>query len=843
MNLGGKTVGQHTYLYIGASNELASVGLEEIESAASLARLQLGEGFNVVKLDRQGDVVSLLDYPDFFERAFPILRRAWTIGLAAGTVRFRTYAESLNPPILHRKELLLPFDHPRRAEFEALTQAAEAIGLFDDSARIGFQRPWEALLAQKSYRVVGHQLVPLSNDEAGISDEDGDTTGFAVARHRTALSRYGFSAPVQTLAQFGFLNGTKSLFDYGCGRGDDVRGLRENGIEASGWDPYFAPKEAKRSASLVNLGFVINVIEDRVERLEALRGAYALAEELLVVSAMIAHPDVVQGQPYGDGILTRRNTFQKYYRQEELRDWLAESLEVEPLPVGPGIFYLFKDKDTEQHFLLGRQENRRTVLRLGRLSRPENPPRLGKAEARYLAHRDLLESLWETCLALGRDPDRSEIPDFAAIAEHFGTLPVALRFIKSRKAKAEVILNQARTARTDDLRVYFAESQFQRRPPYRHLEAGLQRDIKAFFGDYRAAQDAGRELLFAAGNVETLEAACREAAERGLGWLEEGKFLQLPTHTVPELPLVLRTYMACGLRLYGDPESADLIKIHIASGKLTLMSFDDFEGKPLPKMLRRVKLKLRVQDLDLFEYGDSYPPPYLYRKSRFINEEFPNYTEQREFDEKLETMGLLDFEGYGPSAPDFDARLEAARYTIEGFNLVRSRTIPDLDAPCGCHFTYRDLIHCGETQARTGLANLPQQPETYTALHDLAVNILDSVIEYYGMIRLTYGFCSREIAKEIKHHIAPELDQHASHECKRNGQPICPRLGAAVDFIVDDEDMAEVAGWIIKNLPFDRLYFYGRDRPVHVSMSTHPAREAWQMLDAGGKKVPRRFMP
>jgi DNA phosphorothioation-associated putative methyltransferase len=58
------------------------------------------------------------------------------------------------------------------------------------------------------------------------------------------------------------LDGTHSLFDYGCGRGDDLRGLRENGIEAQGWDPYFAPDEPVVAADIVNLGFVINVIED-----------------------------------------------------------------------------------------------------------------------------------------------------------------------------------------------------------------------------------------------------------------------------------------------------------------------------------------------------------------------------------------------------------------------------------------------------------------------------------------------------------------------------------------------------------------------------------------------------
>ena len=129
------------------------------------------------------------------------------------------------------------------------------------------------------------------------------------------------------------------------------------------------------------------------------------------------------------------------------------------------------------------------------------------------------------------------------------------------------------------------------------------------------------------------------------------------------------------------------------------------------------------------------------------------------------------------------------------------------------------MIECGETQAATGLPNLPKQPDSYTALLELAKNLLDPVIDYYGMIRLNYGFCSPELSRKIPGRIAPKLDQHAACECNRKGEPICPRLGAAVDFIVEDEDMAEVARWIMANLPYDRLYYYGKDRPIHLSQS------------------------
>ena len=109
--------------------------------------------------------------------------------------------------------------------------------------------------------------------------------------------------------RFGYLDGQYNVFDYGCGRGDDVRGLIENNITASGWDPYFAKNEKRIEADLVNLGFVINVIEDIEERIEALEGAYSLAKKLLVISVMLPNQKTI-GEPYKDGILTKRNTFQ-----------------------------------------------------------------------------------------------------------------------------------------------------------------------------------------------------------------------------------------------------------------------------------------------------------------------------------------------------------------------------------------------------------------------------------------------------------------------------------------------------------------------------------------------------
>src|SRR5262249_46291170 len=149
---------------------------------------------------------------------------------------------------------------------------------------------------------------------------------------------------------------------------------------------------------------------------------------------------------------------------------------------------------------------------------------------------------------------------------------------------------------------------------------------------------------------------------------------------------------------YGDVRTSDLVKIHIDSGKLTLMKFDDFEGQPFPRLVERIKLNLRSQDVDIFQYGEEFEPPYLFFKSRYINEEYSRYPEQLAFDEKLAELKFLNFSEYGPTPKAFRELLERHRWAVEGFDLVRTKTIPNLDDPCGRYLTYRQLIECGETQ-------------------------------------------------------------------------------------------------------------------------------------------------
>jgi DNA phosphorothioation-associated putative methyltransferase len=815
----GKKIADHTYFHCSLLSFLSSEQQDSCNKSIELAKQHYSEcNFNVFKIFESNKNITLLDYPDFFTEAFPQLARYWNINFDLGTVRYRTYENSLNPPILHRKELLLHEKHPDQEKFQLLTTVSEQIGLFDDPNRIGFKRSWESLLEKRGYRVIGHELLPIANVEV-YPEESIQENFIGVARHLTALTRYNLSAPIQTLSRFNFLDGTKSIFDYGCGRGDDLRGLRENQLVADGWDPYYSPNEPKKSADLVNIGFVINVIEDINERIEALKGAYALTNELLVVSAMLANQEFPKEKYYGDGILTNRNTFQKYYTQAELRQFISEVLNEQPIPVGPGIYYIFKDKDAEQRFQLERTGSRRIIYRLNQLSRKDRLSPSIRANQKYEQHKDILEPLWEIYLSYGRTPDKNEIKDLELITQAFGSLKAALRFISSRKENSSELLKEAEQSRIDDLSVYFAKFQFGNRKRFKQLEPRLQKDIRYFFKTQQNAALSGRDLLFKAGKIEELGAACLEASERGIGWLKNYKSLHLHTSMIEQLSPVLRAYIYCGSEIYGDVTCMDIIKIHILTGKLTLIKFDDFTDSPLPKMIQRIKLNLRTQNFEIFDYTGQYPPTYLYHKSKLINEEFPNYAEQIIFEEALSNLGFMDFTGYGSSVAEFDYSLKKRRYEIDGLKLIRSKTIPnDIDAPCGRYLTYRNLIECGETQAKTKQDNLPKQADSFTALFDLASEVLDPIIEYFGMIKLTYGFCSPELSRKINSRIAPKLDQHAAHEINRLGRQVCKRLGAAVDFIIEDEDMLDVAKWIVDtNINFDRMYIYGPEKPIHIS--------------------------
>lgn len=652
---------------------------------------------NVAKINVVTGRLSLLSYPDFDDSPFPALAATWVFPPGAVTPTLhRTYTDSLNPPILHRKELLVSSSHPQRERWSNITKTAESLGLFDDVATIGFRLNWDRLIQSRGYSLVGDEFLPIGNDVSTGSEQSGRNCDGPIQRHLTALSRTNLSAPVQMLVRHGLLRPGVTFFDYGCGRGSDVSALSSDGVSASGWDPHYRPEATIAPADAVNLGFVVNVIEDPAERIDAITKAFGLARTVMSIGVML-YGGALSGKPYRDGFLTSRNTFQKYFSQSELKDYIEQVLQRDVFMVGPGVAFVFANTEAEQRFSAGRYRRKDVALRLlsTRSPRPARAkaireveareprlPRRSREERNLAAAQPLLDELWATTLDLGRRPEADEVTNLNTIDADLGGLPKAFRLIA--RHYDHTLLEAAAVARADDVRLLMATQQFAKRSTYRHLEQRLQRDIKAFFGDYRSAQAAGLQLLLDAADPQKILAACRLAATQGLGWLDAEHSLQLHISLVERLPALLRAYVTCGLIIWDALSDVQLVKIHIASGKLTLMEFEAFDEDPLPRLYRRIKVMVRKLDCDIFEYGSSaYPKPLLYRKSRYLNEDHPGYAEQLAFDEALERSGVLDDSEFGPAAETLTRLLDAKRLAIEGMRLSRSTSIPDLDTRCG----------------------------------------------------------------------------------------------------------------------------------------------------------------
>jgi len=167
----------------------------------------------------------------------------------------------------------------------------------------------------------------------------------------------------------------------------------------------------------------------------------------------------------------------------------------------------------------------------------------------------------------------------------------------------------------------------------------------------------------------------------------------------------------------------------------------------------------------------------------------------------------------------------------------------------GRHLTLEEFCTCTQTYRRYAnqIDPFPKHPnETLPALMALGQHIIDPVIETFGRGRfqLTYGFCSADLKRWLaqtdpitgrKYGIAsPRLDQHMAHEVNRNGRYYCPRLGAACDFKIVDLPSDDLVTWIVAQaLPFDSLYFYGVERPIHISYGPQHKRDVWTFTAKG----------
>lgn len=445
-----------------------------------------------------------------------------------------------------------------------------------------------------------------------------------VARERTALRRTALSRPTARALEDGILADGTSVFDYGCGRGGDIERLTKLGFDAAGYDPNFFPENERKPAHVVNLGYVVNVIEDGCERTEVLRSAWELTEEVLVVSARLQGEErrIAAAEGHRDGVLTGLGTFQRFFTQTELREWIELTLETPPVAAEPGIFYVFRQQAQAEAYMLTRTRRSRARLR--------------RSDVVFDEHQDLLEDYMAWVEEHGRVPRPGEYERQPELREKVGTPRQAFQIIKV--LTGEERWDRARVARYEDLLVYLALSRFHRRPKLGDLPGELQHDIKDFFGSYKAAIEAADRALFAIGEQELITEAIRSA--------KVGKrmpsALYVHISAVSALPLCLRVLEGCARELIGTVMNATIVKLDFGRPRVSYLEYPDFDADPHPVLKGAYFVALDSLHTDFVDYSKRENPPILHRKERFVAEGYEHRERFARLTKKEEKFGLFD---------------------------------------------------------------------------------------------------------------------------------------------------------------------------------------------------------
>jgi DNA phosphorothioation-associated putative methyltransferase len=477
-----------------------------------------------------------------------------------------------------------------------------------------------------------------------------------VARHRTAMSRTTLSRPLATAVTDQLLTVGASVFDYGCGRGDDVRNLCILGYRANGWDPNYLPEGERQAADVVNLGYVVNVIEEAGERTQVLKSAWALARRLLIVSARLVWDarDLV-GRPLGDGFVTRTGTFQKFYEQAELSAWIEQVLGAQPLAAAPGIFYVFRQISHAQEFLARRVHSYRPRARID-------------PHAVYEAHRELLAPLLGFVSDHARPPRSGELDgeQELSIKRAFGSLGRGLRLI--RQVTEGVYWEQIAIQRRSELLIYIALSRFGRRPKFSQLTRTLAGDIKTLFGTYQAACAQADRLLFASGNPAQIYVSARSSA---IG-KQTPTSLYIHRRALAELPPVLQVYEACARVLSGTVDQANMIKLSVTQPQVSYLSYPSFDREAHPALAGAITVNLRKLSVDWRDYSRSENPPLLHRKEEFVGKDDPRRALYERLTRAEVRAGLYEHPEQIGSLRGWQAILTQNGATIRGHRLTRS---------------------------------------------------------------------------------------------------------------------------------------------------------------------------
>jgi len=571
---------------------------------------------NLIKFSLETPKISYLSYDNFDCDPHPVLKESWLVDLETGTLSYWDYRHRENPPILHRKETFVSPDYPLYQEFKFLTQQEENLGLLENSHFIGTKQNWQARLKFHGIAIVGHILLcPLNERPSSLTIE----------RHRAALVRKTLSRPVRLALEAGLFTPEGSFFDYGCGYGGDVERLTNEGIYSEGWDPFYAPETPWKMAKVVNLGYVINVIEEPQERAKSLENAWSLTEEVLIVAAQILVTHSFRGMMvYGDGVITRRNTFQKYYQQEELKNYIDQTLQVDAIPVDLGIYFVFKNEKTAQAFCASLSHS---SVRLPRIKTPLQS---------FADYQEMLLPLMQFVTDRGRLPVRNELKNEAELKAEFRTFARAWNVILqvTQLDDWDLIYEQRR----QDLLLYLALSLFKGRPSSRSLHRTTREDIRSLFGSYEIACKLADLMLFKLRDIKNLA----DLSKSSIIGQKYSHSLLIHITALDSLPTLLRLYEGCASATIGRPNEVNVIRFSFNKPQISYLTYPNFDQEAHPILKERIDICINTLAVTYQDFVQDDNPPILHEKDLLVKPDYPHYKTFHKLTEQERIWGLLE---------------------------------------------------------------------------------------------------------------------------------------------------------------------------------------------------------
>jgi DNA phosphorothioation-associated putative methyltransferase len=470
-----------------------------------------------------------------------------------------------------------------------------------------------------------------------------------VCRHKTAIKRFQYSKPISLAMQHSLIREDCTVLDYGCGRGEDVRLLQKNGLKAEGWDPYFRPDAPLKPADVVNLGYVLNVIENPSERSETLRKAYALARRTLVIAVRVDQ-SLDKGTPFQDGLITSRGAFQKIYTQSEFRQFIGETLEVRPHVAGLGVAYAFKAREEEERYVADNAFRRAVNYQ--------------KAAVEDFAAHPEGAALIERVRQIGRVPLDEEFEGYPALEENFGSRTRITRLVW--KAVHPETLDEVQRQRRDELLVALAMIRLQgsKAMLFKMLPSDVQADIKSLWTSYQHSLKESEGFLFGMGNP-TLVKAATDGVSFGKK-LPDDFYFHMSQE--PLLPPLLRLVVFAARQIVGDVE-CDLIKVSTDGRKVSFLRYPNFDRVPHPELNYSVKVYLPKAAHSFRDYADSVNPPLLHRKEAFLDKLHPDYQRCIDLTRREEALGLLSRSDIG-FRNGWRAALQEKNVAEQGYELI-----------------------------------------------------------------------------------------------------------------------------------------------------------------------------